>query len=80
MLPAACSVLLASILIVADSRVRCRRLQVKVKLKSKEAYGDFLKCLNLYAQEIVSKEELANLVTDLIARFPDLAARSQHLE
>lgn len=35
--------------------------KVKQRLRSKEQYQDFLKCLNLYAQEIISRNELINL-------------------
>lgn len=49
--------------------------KVKAKLRSREAYQDFLKCLNLYAQEVISKSELTHLVHDLIGRFSDLAVR-----
>jgi paired amphipathic helix protein Sin3a len=48
---------------------------VKNKLRSREAYQDFLKCLNLYAQEVISKSELTHLVHDLIGRYSDLAVR-----
>lgn len=47
--------------------------KVKAKLRSREGYQDFLKCLNLYAQEVISKQELTSLVHDLIGRFSDLA-------
>lgn len=36
-------------------------LQVKARLRNRELYQDFLKCLNLYAQEIISRQELLNL-------------------
>lgn len=48
---------------------------MKNKLRSREAYQDFLKCLNLYAQEVISKSELTHLVHDLIGRYSDLAVR-----
>ena len=50
--------------------------QIKAKLRSRETYQDFLKCLNLYASEVITKSELINLVHDLIGRFPDLAVSS----
>lgn len=53
--------------------------KVKAKLRSREAYQDFLKCLNLYAQEVISKSELTHLVHDLIGRYSDLAVRLQLL-
>lgn len=49
--------------------------KVKAKLRSRDGYQDFLKCLNLYAQEVISKQELIDLVHDLIGRFSDLAVR-----
>jgi len=61
--------------------------KVKAKLRSREGYQDFLKCLNLYAQEVISKQELTSLVHDLIGRFSDLAigfneflSRCEHLD
>lgn len=35
--------------------------KVKQRLRSKEAYQDFLKCLNLFASEIISRGELIGL-------------------
>jgi hypothetical protein len=35
--------------------------KVKARLRNRELYQDFLKCLNLYAQEIISRQELLNL-------------------
>jgi histone deacetylase complex regulatory component SIN3 len=35
--------------------------KVKARLRNRELYQDFLKCLNLYAQEIISRQELINL-------------------
>eukprot|EP00775_Hariotina_reticulata_P006274 gene6274-6513_t len=46
--------------------------KVKARLRNRELYQDFLKCLNLYAQEIISRQELLNLAHDIIGRFPDL--------
>ena len=39
---------------------------------SRESYQDFLKCLNLFANEIISRQELMELVRDIIGRYPDL--------
>lgn len=47
--------------------------KVKAKLRSRDGYQDFLKCLNLYTQEVISKNELTSLVHDLIGRYSDLA-------
>lgn len=45
--------------------------KVKSKLNTKR-YMEFLKCLNLYNQEIISRMELAILVKDLIGKYTDL--------
>lgn len=42
------------------------------RLRNREQYQDFLKALNLYASEIVSKSELQQMVHDILARYPDL--------
>jgi paired amphipathic helix protein Sin3a len=46
--------------------------RVKNRLRNKEAYQDFLKCLNIFSQEIISKMELQGLVYDIIGKYPDL--------
>ncbi|KAK9905961.1 hypothetical protein WJX75_009654 [Coccomyxa subellipsoidea] len=46
--------------------------KVKTRLRNREQYQDFLKCLNLFAQEIVAKQELQFMVQDILGRFPDL--------
>lgn len=38
----------------------------------RETYQDFLKCLNLFAQEVITKDEMTTLMDDLLVRFPDL--------
>ncbi|KQK08163.1 hypothetical protein BRADI_2g40052v3 [Brachypodium distachyon] len=45
--------------------------KVKEKLEP-EAYQEFLKCLHIYSQEIITRSELKNLVTDILQRYPDL--------
>ncbi len=42
------------------------------RLRNREQYQDFLKCLNLFAQEIVAKPELQIMVQDILGRYPDL--------
>ena len=37
-------------------------------MRSREAYQDFLKCLNLYAQEIIPRSELQMLVGDILMK------------
>jgi len=46
-------------------------------VRSREAYQDFLKCLNLYAQEIIPRSELRLLVGDILSKqgHSDLQAR-----
>ena len=46
--------------------------KVKNRLRNKEAYQDFLKCLNIFSQEIISKMELQGLVYDIIGKYSEL--------
>lgn len=39
---------------------------------NKYVYGEFLKCLNLFSQEIVSKQELVHLVHTFLGKEPEL--------
>lgn len=41
-------------------------------LKNQEVYENFLRCLVLFNQEIVSKSELVQLVTPFLGKFPEL--------
>lgn len=41
---------------------------------------DFLKCLNLYAQEIISRNELVNLANVSVAAAPRLAGKGQAVQ
>nr|CAB3476585.1 unnamed protein product [Digitaria exilis] len=45
--------------------------KVKEKLEH-EAYQEFLKCLHIYSQEIITRIELKNLVNDILQHYPDL--------
>ncbi|KAI4483596.1 hypothetical protein M0804_007856 [Polistes exclamans] len=45
---------------------------VRKALKSQEVYENFLRCLVLFNQEIVSKSELIQLITPFLGRFPEL--------
>eukprot|EP00873_Tetraselmis_striata_P014444 jgi/Tetstr1/434708/TSEL_002535.t1 len=47
---------------------------VRTRLRNRDAYQDFLKLLHLFGQEIVSMAELKHMVTDILARYPDLMA------
>ncbi|CAN1322237.1 Paired amphipathic helix protein Sin3-like 2, partial [Linum perenne] len=46
--------------------------KVKEKLGSSDDYQAFLKCLNIFNNGIIKKNDLQNLVTDLLGRYPDL--------
>ncbi|XP_076647106.1 SIN3 transcription regulator family member A isoform X3 [Halictus rubicundus] len=46
--------------------------KVRKALRSQEVYDNFLRCLVLFNQEIVSKSELVQLVTPFLGRFPEL--------
>mmetsp|Transcript_2091 Transcript_2091/g.7479 ORF Transcript_2091/g.7479 Transcript_2091/m.7479 type:complete len:1018 (-) Transcript_2091:188-3241(-) len=46
--------------------------KVKTRLKNREAYQDFLKCLNIFSQEIITRAELQGLVQDILGRHQDL--------
>ncbi|XP_063987548.1 paired amphipathic helix protein Sin3b isoform X4 [Diachasmimorpha longicaudata] len=46
--------------------------KVRKALRSPEVYENFLRCLVLFNQEIVSKSELIQLVTPFLGRFPEL--------
>ena len=44
----------------------------RVACRSREVYDNFLRCLILYHQEIISKVELVQLITPFLNRYPDL--------
>ena len=46
--------------------------QVKQRMRNREQYPDFLKCLSLFSEDIISKHELLNLIVDSLSRHPDL--------
>ncbi|XP_058806955.1 paired amphipathic helix protein Sin3a isoform X2 [Phymastichus coffea] len=46
--------------------------KVRKALRSQEVYENFLRCLVLFNQEIISKTELVQLVTPFLGRFPEL--------
>ncbi|KAJ4974388.1 hypothetical protein NE237_007562 [Protea cynaroides] len=46
--------------------------KVKDRLRNPDDYQEFLKCLHLYTNEIITRSELQSLVSDLLGRFPDL--------
>lgn len=47
--------------------------KVKHRMRNREQYQDFLKCLSLFSEDIISKGELLSLVADSLSRHPDLA-------
>ncbi|XP_077237908.1 paired amphipathic helix protein Sin3-like 3 [Tasmannia lanceolata] len=46
--------------------------KVKERLHNDDTYQEFLKCLNIYNKEIISRSELQNLMGDILGRYPDL--------
>ena len=54
-------------------------MQVKHRMRNREQYQDFLKCLSLFSEDIISKGELLSLVNDSLSRHPDLGVRKLSL-
>ena len=46
--------------------------RVKARLRNRDTYQEFLKCLHLFNQDIISKMELRGLVYDVLGRYPEL--------
>ncbi|KAB2042110.1 hypothetical protein ES319_D02G193000v1 [Gossypium barbadense] len=46
--------------------------KVKEKLRNPDHYQEFLRCLHLYSNEVISRTELQSLVNDLLGRYPDV--------
>ncbi|KAK6913176.1 Paired amphipathic helix [Dillenia turbinata] len=46
--------------------------RVKERLCNADDYQTFLKCLNIYSSEIITRNELQSLVADLLGKYPDL--------
>ncbi|XVF58163.1 hypothetical protein PTKIN_Ptkin07bG0041300 [Pterospermum kingtungense] len=46
--------------------------KVKERLCSSDDYQAFLKCLNIYSNGIIKRNDLQSLVTDLLGKYPDL--------
>jgi ABC-type branched-subunit amino acid transport system ATPase component len=46
--------------------------RVKARLRNRDLYNEFLKCLNIFTADVVSKMELRGLAYDILSRFPDL--------
>uniref|UniRef100_A0A4W3H5F9 Paired amphipathic helix protein Sin3a n=1 Tax=Callorhinchus milii TaxID=7868 RepID=A0A4W3H5F9_CALMI len=47
-------------------------LQVRKALRSAEAYENFLRCLIIFNQEVISRAELVQLVSPFLGKFPEL--------
>jgi paired amphipathic helix protein Sin3a len=46
--------------------------KVKARLRNRDTYQEFLKCLNIFSQEIISRGELQSLVGDILGKHADL--------
>lgn len=46
--------------------------KVRQALRTPEVYDNFLRCLTLFNQEIISRSELSCLITPFLSRFPEL--------
>ncbi|EDO41458.1 predicted protein, partial [Nematostella vectensis] len=46
--------------------------KVRKALKSPEVYDNFLRCLVLFNQEVISRSELVQLASNFLGKFPDL--------
>ncbi|KAF8390325.1 hypothetical protein HHK36_024850 [Tetracentron sinense] len=46
--------------------------KVKEKLHNSDDYQEFLKCLQIYSTETITRSELQSLVGDLLGKYPDL--------
>ena len=47
--------------------------KVRKALKSEDAYFNFLRCLTLFNEEVICRQELAQMVHPFLLRFPDLS-------
>ncbi|GLT35432.1 hypothetical protein SLA2020_098860 [Shorea laevis] len=52
--------------------------KVKERLCSSDDYQTFLKCLHIYSNGIIKRNDLQNLVADLLKEFPDLMDEFNH--
>lgn len=48
--------------------------KVRARLRSRDAFADFLKCLNLFAEDVITKGDLVALVQDIMGKHTDLMA------
>lgn len=51
--------------------------KVRETLKNPDVYDNFLRCLTIFNQEIVSKSELVNLVSPFLSKEPELLKKFQ---
>ena len=52
--------------------------RVKARLRNRDTYQEFLKCLHLFNQDVISKMELRGLVYDVLGRVFFLNARLRY--
>ena len=48
--------------------------KVKNRIRNDEAFADFMKCLSMYADDVIGREELVTLQEDVIGKHHDLMA------
>ena len=53
--------------------------QVRKVLRSQEVYENFLRCLVLFNQEVISRTELIQLAQPFLGKFPELFRRFKDL-
>ena len=46
--------------------------RARTRVRSRETFQDFIKCLNLYSSGVIEMEEMLFLVDDVLAKFPEL--------
>lgn len=53
--------------------------RVKARLRNRDVFNEFLKCLHIFNQDIISKMELKGLVYDVLGKYPDLHSVRERL-
>ena len=46
--------------------------RVRVRIRSRDAYNDLIRCIHMFNVELFSRNELITSVTDILGKFPDL--------
>lgn len=46
--------------------------RVKNRVRSREVFQDFIKCLSMFTSQIINADEMIALVDDVLAKFPEL--------